>query len=51
MTALRYGGLLIVGIMILTSCGSRAAKDQPVDQPRRVVPPLKIIRSDDPEWR
>jgi Tfp pilus assembly protein PilF len=33
MTFLRYGGLLIVGIMILTGCGSRAAKDQPVDQP------------------
>jgi Tfp pilus assembly protein PilF len=33
MTFLRYGGLLIVGIMILTSCGSRAAKDQPVDRP------------------
>jgi Tfp pilus assembly protein PilF len=35
MTVLRYGGLLIVGLLILTGCGSRAAKDQPVDQPAR----------------
>jgi Tfp pilus assembly protein PilF len=35
MTVLRYGGLLIVGLMILTGCGSRAAKDQPVDQTPR----------------
>jgi Tfp pilus assembly protein PilF len=33
MTVLRYGGLLIVGVMILTSCGSRATKDAPVDRP------------------
>jgi Tfp pilus assembly protein PilF len=33
MTALRNGVLLIVGIMILAGCGSRAAKDQPVDRP------------------
>ena len=33
MTVLRYGGLLIVGIMILAGCGSHAAKDQPVEQP------------------
>jgi Tfp pilus assembly protein PilF len=31
---MRYGGFLIVVLIILTGCGSRAAKDQPVDQPR-----------------
>jgi hypothetical protein len=32
MTVFRYGALLIVGIMILSGCGSRAAKDPPVDR-------------------
>ena len=42
MTVLRYGGLLIVGIMLLTGCGLIAAKDQPIDQPTQsatVQPP------------
>ena len=33
MAVLRYGGLLMVGIMILTGCGSLAVKEQPVAQP------------------
>ena len=44
MAVLRYGGLLIVGVMILTGCGSLAVKDQPVDQPPKSSaeqPPVK----------
>ncbi len=33
MTVLRYGGLLIVGIMILTGCGWHIVKDSPADRP------------------
>jgi Tfp pilus assembly protein PilF len=32
MTALRYRILLLVGIMILTSCALRAGKDQPLER-------------------
>ncbi len=38
MTVLRYSILLLVGIMILTSCAAfRADKDQPVEQPPQSV--------------
>jgi Tfp pilus assembly protein PilF len=34
MTRVRYGGIMIAVLILLTGCGSRAAKDQSVDQPR-----------------
>jgi Tfp pilus assembly protein PilF len=33
MTVLRYRVLLLVGILILTSCALRAGKDEPADRP------------------
>lgn len=33
MTVLRYRILLLVGILVLTSCAFRAGRDQPVEQP------------------
>ena len=37
MTVLRYRILLLVGIMILTSCALRVGKDQPAEQPPESV--------------
>jgi Tfp pilus assembly protein PilF len=37
MTVLRYRVLLLVGIMLLTSCAMRAGKDKPIEQPPQSV--------------
>jgi len=42
MTVLRYRILLLVGIMILTSCALRAGKDQPAQQPQSVGEQLLV---------
>ena len=45
MTVLRYRILLLVGIMILTSCAAlRADKDQPVEQPPRSVGEQLLVK-------